>query len=261
MSHGNSGVQEAFSQVCIIAATNEKILICASSAKSEKLPQLKEHLCSQVSHIENLGFDTWKISELFPLKENERLSSEDQIQSQEKQKPFVNTQRKWKVKLLVVQLCLTLWTVARQAPLSMGFSRQEHWSGLLCLPPGDPPNPGMEAGSPALQGLLQRWATREALLRVCLSLTNPVEYWGFACQIASVASNSLRPPGLQHARFLCPWDFSRQEYLSGLPFPPPGDLLDPGIEPTSLMSPAFVGGLFYTSTTWEASLRFWRHIL
>ena len=34
-----------------------------------------------------------------------------------------------------------LWTVARQAPLSMGFSRQEYWSGLLCLPPGDPPDP------------------------------------------------------------------------------------------------------------------------
>ena len=58
MSHGNSGVQEAFSQVCIIAATDEEILIRASSAKSEKSPQLKEHLCSKVSHIENLGSDT-----------------------------------------------------------------------------------------------------------------------------------------------------------------------------------------------------------
>ena len=39
-----------------------------------------------------------------------------------------------------LQLCLTfatLWTVARQAPLSMRFSRQEYWSGLLCPPPGD----------------------------------------------------------------------------------------------------------------------------
>ena len=35
-----------------------------------------------------------------------------------------------------VQLIETLWTVACQAPLSMGFSRQEHWSGLLCPPPG-----------------------------------------------------------------------------------------------------------------------------
>ena len=37
-----------------------------------------------------------------------------------------------------------LWTVAHQAPLSMGFSRQEYWSGLSCPPPGDHPNPGIE---------------------------------------------------------------------------------------------------------------------
>ena len=46
--------------------------------------------------------------------------------------------------------------------------------------------------------------------------------------------------------------FSRQEYWSGLPFPPPGDLPDPGAELASLMSPAFVDGIFTTSTTWEA---------
>ena len=56
--------------------------------------------------------------------------------------------------MLVTQLCLTLcnpWTVALQAPLSMGFSRQEYWSGLPCLPPGDLPNPGTEPGTPTLQ--------------------------------------------------------------------------------------------------------------
>ena len=47
-------------------------------------------------------------------------------------------------------LCATLWTVARQAPLSMGFSGQDYWSGLLCPPPGDLPDPGI--GSPALAG-------------------------------------------------------------------------------------------------------------
>ena len=45
--------------------------------------------------------------------------------------------------------------------------------------------------------------------------------------------------------------FSRQEYLSGLPCPPPGDLPIPGIEPTSLMSPALTGEFFTTSATWE----------
>ena len=45
----------------------------------------------------------------------------------------------------------TPWTVAQQAPLSMGFSRQEYWSGLPCPPPGDLPDSGIEPGSPALQ--------------------------------------------------------------------------------------------------------------
>jgi len=46
--------------------------------------------------------------------------------------------------------------------------------------------------------------------------------------------------------------FSRQQYWSGLPCPPPGALPDPGIEPVSLMSPALAGRFFTTSTTWEA---------
>ena len=45
--------------------------------------------------------------------------------------------------------------------------------------------------------------------------------------------------------------FSRQEYWSGLPCPPPGDLPDPGIEPASLVSPALAGRFFTTSSTWE----------
>ena len=43
------------------------------------------------------------------------------------------------------------WAVALKAPLSVGFSTQEHWSGLPHPPPGDLPNPGIEPGSPALQ--------------------------------------------------------------------------------------------------------------
>ena len=46
--------------------------------------------------------------------------------------------------------------------------------------------------------------------------------------------------------------FSKQEYQTGLPCPPPRDLPDPGIEPSSLMSPELAGGFFTTSTTWEA---------
>ena len=55
---------------------------------------------------------------------------------------------------LVAKSCPTLetpWTVACQTPLSMGFSRQEYWSGLPFPSPGDLPDPGIEPGAPALQ--------------------------------------------------------------------------------------------------------------
>ena len=45
----------------------------------------------------------------------------------------------------------TPWTIALQAPLSMGFSRQKYWSGLPCPPPGDLPNPGIKPRSPSLR--------------------------------------------------------------------------------------------------------------
>ena len=56
-------------------------------------------------------------------------------------------------KVLVTQLCPTviLWTVAHQAPLSVGFSRQDYWSGLPFSSPGDLLNPGIKPGSPAMQ--------------------------------------------------------------------------------------------------------------
>ena len=53
--------------------------------------------------------------------------------------------------LSYVQLFVTPWTAAHQAPLSIGFSRPEYWSGLPCSPPGDLPNPGIEPRSPTLQ--------------------------------------------------------------------------------------------------------------
>ena len=63
----------------------------------------------------------------------------------------------------------------------------------------------------------------------------------------SVASDSLRP----HGQAPLSMEVSRQEYWSGLPFPSPGDLSDPEIEPMSLVSLALAGGFFITSITWE----------
>ena len=67
-----------------------------------------------------------------------------------------------------VRLSATPWSVARQAPLTVGFSRQEDCRGLPCPPPGDLPDPGMEPWSlmpPALAGgfFNHQWPTREAL--------------------------------------------------------------------------------------------------
>ena len=81
---------------------------------------------------------------------------------------------KWKVKvksLSQVRLLATPWTAAHQAPPYLGFSRQEHWSGL--------PFP---------------------------SRMHESEKWKSSC---SVVSNSSRPHGLQPTRLLCPWDFPR----------------------------------------------------
>ena len=61
---------------------------------------------------------------------------------------------KSEVKVKVTQSCPTLataWTVGHQAPLSMGFSRQEYWSGSPFPSPGDLPNPEIEPRSPKLQ--------------------------------------------------------------------------------------------------------------
>jgi len=75
--------------------------------------------------------------------------------------------RKVKVKLLSrVRLFATPWTVAHQAPPSMGFSKQENWSGVPFPSPGDPPNPGFEPGSPALQADTLPFKASQGSLRV-----------------------------------------------------------------------------------------------
>ena len=66
--------------------------------------------------------------------------------------------------VLCAHSCLifvTLWTVARQAPLSIGFSRQEYWSGLSCFSPGDLSNPGIKPMSPASPALAGVFFTTE----------------------------------------------------------------------------------------------------
>ena len=83
------------------------------------------------------------------------------------------------------RLFVTLWTIAHQAHLSMGFSRQEYWSGLPCLSPGDLPDPGIEPlslTSPALAGgfftTLTTWkgvCYAAKSLQSCPTLCDPID--------------------------------------------------------------------------------------
>ena len=83
------------------------------------------------------------------------------------------------------------------------------------------------------------------------------------CLLAYVLSHFIRvwlfatPWTIAHQAPL-PMEFSRQEYWSGLPFPPSGDLPDPVMEPASFMSPALPGEFFTCSATWEILLSPWR---
>ena len=109
--------------------------------------------------------------------------------------------------LSCVPLFVTLWTVAHQAPLSTGFSRQEYWSGLPFPPPGDLPNPGIKPASPvspALQAdslpLSQRGSSAWCLWRV-----------NYSWYVFTVKNNSLLlfcffiSPGHRagHCKILC----------------------------------------------------------
>ena len=85
-----------------------------------------------------------------------------------------------------VQLFETLWTIAHQAPLSMGFSRQEYWTELPCPPPGDFPNPGIKPASltsPALAGRFFTTSTTKSMYNIDLILSNVAK---FASKMISV---------------------------------------------------------------------------
>ena len=74
-----------------------------------------------------------------------------------------------------VRLFVTPWTVARQSPVSVGFSRQEYWRGLLCLPPRDLPNPGIKPVSLTSTCIASRFFTTSVIWeasRNCLKVHN-----------------------------------------------------------------------------------------
>ena len=80
-----------------------------------------------------------------------------------------------------VPLFATSWTLAHQAPLSMGFPRQEYWSGLTCSPPGDLPNPGIELASPTSPALESRFFTTSATCEAAFPCTRREMALIFSC--------------------------------------------------------------------------------
>ena len=119
------------------------------------------------------------------------------------------------------------------------FPTQGLNSLLLCLLPQ--PAGGFFTTSITWEALKQLYSNKNQLKK---EKTKNRTTMCCALLSCSVESDSLRPHGLQPARPLYPWGFSRQEYWSGLQCPPPGDLPTPGIKPRSLTQPIPSPGYF-----------------
>ena len=158
------------------------------------------------------------------------------------------------------------WTIACQAPLSKGFSREEYWSGFPCPPPGDLPDSGIEPASlmslAFSGGFFTTSATWEASPQ---GQENSKEEEIILRGTSTFTRGSVKSELLQPCPTLCdPMDCSpsrssvhgifQTRILEWVACPSPGDLPDPGIEPASLMSPSLTGRFFTTSTTWEAQI-------
>ena len=145
----------------------------------------------------------------------------------------------------VVSDSVTLWTVARQAPLSTGFSRHEYWSGLPCPAPGDHPDSAIKPASPTLQAnSLPNEPPGKPFPPLCV------------CLIAQLCPAHCDPMDCQAPLSM---KFSRKEYWSGLPFPAPGNLSNPGIELVSLVSPTLAGRFFTTVLPGKSPLPLYTH--
>ena len=162
---------------------------------------------------------------------------------------------KWKVKgksLSHVRLLATPWTAAYQAPLSMGFSRQEYWSG------------GAIAFSIAnVVDVKLHYTLVLNSTSVITNLLMKLYIYLYACVLNrfSCVWLSATPWIIVHDYSVC--GILQEEHWNGLPCPPPDDLCSPpgnlphpGIKPVPLTSPTLTGGFFTTRFTLEAHLSF-----
>ena len=110
-----------------------------------------------------------------------------------------------------VQLFATPWTIAHQAPLSMGFFRQGYWSGLPCPPPGDLPDSGIKPTSLKSSPLAARFFTTSTTWEALLSLG-----FSHAEQICSLQTQHAPFSSLGHSSA---WSYNPTPSISGLASP------------------------------------------
>ena len=106
-----------------------------------------------------------------------------------------------------VQLSAAPWTVARQAPLTMGFSRQKYWRGLPCPSSGNLPDPGPEHKSLPSPELAGRFFTSVLVSLTASKVFKMIKIATFSVSLYTDVSDSLQPHGLGAPRLLGPWDF------------------------------------------------------
>ena len=192
---------------------------------------------------------------------SQRWQVREKQEGSEGREPTIKLGPKWKWKSFSrIWLFATPWTVACQAPLSMGFSRQEYLSGLPCPPPGDLPNPGIKPRFPALQADSlptepQRNSSPKSklsavlLAQSCPTLCNPIDWTlgeedGNPLQCSCLEnsrdggaavygvaqsrtwlkwlSSSSSSGRLDPARLVCPWDSPGNNTGMGCHFLPRG---------------------------------------
>ena len=120
-----------------------------------------------------------------------------------------------------IRLFLTPWTIVCQGPLSVGFSRQEYWSGLPCAPVGDLQNSGIKPGSPALQAysLPSEPPGKPLTLIRAMEMNRHSRVWGLQVGHLKVSGKAPLPArpvteGIWEAFLLfrpqrCQWEFPR----------------------------------------------------
>ena len=142
-----------------------------------------------------------------------------------------------------VWLLATPWTVTHQTPLSLGFCRQEYWTGLPFPPPEDLPNPGIKSTSPVSPALQEDSLPAEPIVKHLTQCTLGCfsRVWLFVTPWTAAHQTSLS------------MGFPRQEYWSRLPFASPEDLQH---RDWTCISSCIGRHILYHWATWEAQYKY-----